>query len=67
MASARAAAFARQSDPDVNRAFRGWNRLPLPNDPAMLEKLADAEMANGRFYAADRLAWLAAGLREAAP
>jgi hypothetical protein len=62
-----AAAYFRQSDPDLNPSFRGWHRAPLPRDAAALDRLADMELAHGHYRAADRLAWLAAGLREAAP
>ncbi len=58
--------FYRQSDPDQNRAFRGWSRQPLPRNAAALDRLADLELAHGHYHAADRLAWLAAGLREVA-
>ena len=57
--------YYRQSDPDQNRAFRGWHRQPLPRDAAALDRLADAELAVGRYRAADHFAWLAAGLRDA--
>ena len=61
-------AYYIQSDPDRNRAFRGWARQrPLPRDAAALDRLADAELAVGHYQQADRLAWLAAGLRESAP
>ena len=56
--------FYRQSDPDQNRAFRGWYRQPLPRDAAALDRMADLELAHGHYGAADRLAWMAAGLRE---
>lgn len=59
--------FSKQSDPDQNRHFRGWNTQAFTSrDPAILDRLADAELAHGHYAAADRLAWLAAGLREAA-
>ncbi len=58
-------AYYRQSDPDENRRFRGWSRVALPRDAAALDRLADFELAAGRFRSADRLSWLAAGLREA--
>lgn len=56
--------YAEQSDPDRNRVFRGWARTSLPRDAAALDRLADIELAHGHFHAADRLAWLAAGVRE---
>ena len=59
--------YARQSDPDCNPAFRGWSRQPLPRDARALDRAADIELAHGHYAAADRLAWLAAGLREAVP
>ena len=59
--------FSKQSDPDQNRYFRGWDRQTVTTrDPVILDRLADAELAHGHYAAADRLAWLAAGLREAA-
>ncbi len=57
-------AYSRQSDPDQNRAFRGWSLRPLPRDANQLDRMADVELAHGHYRAADRLAWLAAGLRE---
>lgn len=60
-------AYYRQSDPDQNRAFRGWSRPILPRDAAALDRMADAELAAGHHRAADHLAWLAEGLRERAP
>ena len=56
--------FSKQSDPNFNPAFRGWHRAPLPRDAAALDRVADAELQHGHYTAADRLAWLAAGLRE---
>ena len=60
-------AYYRQSDPDQNRAFRGWSLRPLPCDAATLNRMADVELAHGHYHAADRLAWLAEGLRDGAP
>ena len=59
--------YSQQSDPDRNRAFRGWDRIALPRNAAALDRLADIELAHGHFAAADRLSWLAAGLREPTP
>ena len=59
--------YYRQSDPDQNRAFRGWSRQPLPLDAVALDRAADIELAHGHYAAADRLSWLAAGLRETTP
>ena len=56
--------YFRQSDPDQNRAFRGWSLRPLPRDAATLNRMADVELAHGHYHAADHLAWLAEGLRE---
>ena len=65
--TSRAADCAAQADPDRNRAFRGWLRPALPRDAAALDRLADQELAAGHHRAADRLAWLAAGIRAGAP
>ena len=62
----REANCAAQSDPDRNKAFRGWSQRYIPRDAASLDRLADLEQACGHFAAADRLAWMAAGLRETA-
>jgi hypothetical protein len=51
---------AAMSDP----ALKWWSRRLLPRDPAALDRLADAELAVGRVVAAERLAELAAGMRE---
>ena len=59
--------YAAMSDPDINPAFRGWARHPLPRDAAALNRMADAELALGHHVAAERLAWLAAGCREGVP
>jgi hypothetical protein len=60
MSSSRAAQAADKSDPDRNPAFRGWSVRHLPlHDAAALNRLADLELAAGRFHAADRLGWLA--------
>ena len=59
-------AYSQQSDPDRNRAFRGWSRVALPRDASALDRLADIELAQGHYRAADHLAWLAAGVRESA-
>lgn len=59
--------YSRQSDPDQNRAFRGWSKITLPRDAAALDRLADAELQLGHYAAADRLSWTAAALREVSP
>ena len=59
-----AAYYFSLSDPDKNPAYRGWSRAPMPRDAATLDRMADAELAVGRYHSADRLSWLAAGLRE---
>ncbi len=61
------AADRAQAHPDRNHSFPGWYRPSLPRDAATLDRLADAELAAGRHHAADRLAWLAAGIRDGAP
>lgn len=58
--------YYRQSFPDENRAFRSWRWRAIPLDAASLDKMAAAEASFGNFQFAERLAWRAAALREAA-
>jgi hypothetical protein len=58
--------FAALSDADISPAFQGWLRRSLSRVAAALDRLADAELAVGQCLAVERLAWLAAGIRDGA-